>query len=110
MAVWGRELGAEIYILVDYYYWPEFFGVLATGQGYLSICPPSFSNIYRVIVFTNFIQFFYKFFVSASATRKATRKAKVSRYYENDCLQKFLLLLMTLLTAKFVKNKFAKFI
>ena len=29
---------------------------------------------------------------------------KVSKYYENDCLQNFLLLFMSLLTAKFVKN------
>ena len=29
---------------------------------------------------------------------------KLSKYYENDCLQNFLLLFMSLLTAKFVKN------
>ena len=29
---------------------------------------------------------------------------KVSKYYENDCLQNFLLRYMSLLTAKFAKN------
>ena len=29
---------------------------------------------------------------------------KVSKYYENDCLQNFLSLFMSLLTAKFVRN------
>ena len=29
---------------------------------------------------------------------------RVSKYYESDCLQNFLLLFMFLLTAKFVKN------
>ena len=29
---------------------------------------------------------------------------KVSKYYENDCLQNFLLLFRSLLTPKFVKN------
>ena len=29
---------------------------------------------------------------------------KVSKYYENDCLQNFLLLFMSLLTASFIKN------
>ena len=29
---------------------------------------------------------------------------KVSKYYENDCLQNFLSLFMSLLTAKFVKS------
>ena len=29
---------------------------------------------------------------------------KVSKVYENDCLQNFLLLVMSLLTAQFVKN------
>ena len=28
----------------------------------------------------------------------------VSKYYENDCLQKFILLFMSLLTAEFVKR------
>ena len=29
---------------------------------------------------------------------------KVSKYYENDCFQDFLQLLMSLLTAKFIEN------
>ena len=37
---------------------------------------------------------------------KFLRPQKASQYYENDCLQKFLLLYMGLLTIKFVKKSF----
>ena len=36
--------------------------------------------------------------------KSLVKHQKVSKYYENDCLQNFLSLLMSLLTAKFVKN------
>ena len=39
---------------VDYSYQPEFFNILAIGQKYLSIYPPTFFNIHRVIIFPIF--------------------------------------------------------
>ena len=36
--------------------------------------------------------------------KNLVKHEKVSKYYENDCLQNFLSLFMSLLTAKFVRN------
>ena len=49
-----EKLKAELCILVDYSYQPEFFNTLATGQKYLSVYLPSFFNIHRIITFPNF--------------------------------------------------------
>ena len=35
---------------------------------------------------------------------KLAKHQKVSKYYENDCLQNFLFLLMILVTAKYLKT------
>ena len=50
----NSKLKTELCILVDYSYLPEFFKILAIAQNYLSIYPPSFFNIQRVIIFLNF--------------------------------------------------------
>ena len=42
--------------------------------------------------------------VSLVVKKKLVKHQKVSKYYENDCLQNFLLLFRSLLTAKFVKK------
>ena len=42
--------------------------------------------------------------VSLVVKGQSGKTSKVSKYYENDCLQNFLLHFMSLLTAKFVKN------
>ena len=48
------KLKIQFCVLVDYSYLPEFFDILAIGQKNLSIYPPSFFNIYRVIIFSKF--------------------------------------------------------
>ena len=35
---------------------------------------------------------------------KVGKTSTVSKYYENDCLQNFILLFMSLIAAKFIKN------
>ena len=41
---WKNKLKTELYVLVDYFYWPNFFNILAIGQKYLSFYPPSLFN------------------------------------------------------------------
>ena len=57
MTIWKGKLKTEFCILVDYFYLPEFFNVLAIGQKYLSFFPPSFFN--RATWSNNFSKFSY---------------------------------------------------
>ena len=53
MTIWKDKLKTKFFILVDYSYELGFFNIKAIGQKYLSIYPPSFFNIHRVIAFPN---------------------------------------------------------
>ena len=56
-------------------------------------------------------QLIYTMFISNNRTsfhllgkENLVKHQRVSKYYENDCLQKFSFVIMSLSTAKFVKN------
>ena len=57
----------------------------------------------RQLVYTMFITSNHASF-NLSGKENLVKHQKVSKHYENDCLQNFLLLCMSLLTAPVIKN------